>query len=37
MERPNVPVAVLRKPGDFNGAGADYLLGKTTVKTPCTP
>jgi len=34
LGRLNVPVSVLHKLADFYGVSIDYLLGRTSVKTP---
>lgn len=34
LGRLNVPVSVLHKLADFYDVSVDYLLGRTTVKTP---
>ena len=37
LGRLNIPVAVLHKLADFYGVSVDYLLGRTSVKTPYPP
>ena len=34
LGKSNIPIAVLHKLADFYGVSIDYILGRTSVKTP---